>query len=386
MRIILFIRSLELGGAERQLLNLAEGLAERHDVVVMTFYDADEYSPAGAAVPRKYRQLSLSKRGRWDMLGFAARFIRAVRDIRPDVIYAFMNTASVISLLAPAGHRATRIVWGIRSSNMRLSEYGTVPRIFRWLECKLSAFADLVIANSEAGRAEALADGFRNTNICVIANGIDTGRFARDEAAARLCREALGIPAKTMVIGTVARHDPMKGLEIFLQAAARHSASFSDTCYLIVGSGPAAYTRVLKQMAQTLGLRDNIRWVPKTPEIAPFYRAMDIYTSASIYGEGFSNAVAEAMACEVPCVVTDVGDARHIVGDRGCVVASNSPDALVDAWRSLCALDDVDRRRLGADACERVARSFGIGAMVDKTEAAIVTGCGITGGAVATVK
>ncbi len=376
MKIILFIRSLELGGAERQLLNLAEGLSKRHDVAVLTFYDADEYAfSADPSAKNKYRQISLNKEGRWDILGFATRFLRVVREIRPDVIYAFMSTASVISLLAPMSGCAVRIVWGVRSSNMRLKEYGVLPRLFRRLESRLSVFSDLVIANADAGRAEAIADGFRNRHILVIANGIDTRRFRRSEDAGRECRTALGIPLDSFIIGTVARHDPMKGLEMFLLAAAAHWQLFPDTYFLIIGSGPDTYTAALKDKARLLGQKNNVIWVPKTRDVVRYYSAMNIYTSASIYGEGFSNAVAEAMACETPCVVTDVGDSKSIVGDCGKVVEPDSPSAIAQSWSSLRELPSDAMHRLGSSARDRILRLYGIDVMVDKTEASILDVC-----------
>ena len=74
--------------------------------------------------------------------------------------------------------------------------------------------------------------------------------------------------------------------------------------------------------------------------------AFDVATSASAFGEGFSNVIGEAMACSVPCVVTDVGDSRWIVGDTGVVVAPRDPVALAEAWERLLAAGPGERSRL----------------------------------------
>jgi glycosyltransferase involved in cell wall biosynthesis len=98
------------------------------------------------------------------------------------------------------------------------------------------------------------------------------------------------------------------------------------------------------------------------------YSALDIVSSSS-RGEGFSNAIAEAMACERTCVVTDVGDSAWIVGGTGRVVPPRSSDALAAAWHELTALPMSERRMLGKAARQRVEDMFSVTRMVDATGA-----------------
>src|SRR5207247_9645105 len=92
----------------------------------------------------------------------------------------------------------------------------------------------------------------------------------------------------------------------------------------------------LRLMSEELGLGKRLIWLSSAESMAAIYNAMDVMTSCSSFGEGFSNAIGEAMACGVPCVVTDVGDAKRIVGDFGEVVAPGDPSALAREWsRSL---------------------------------------------------
>ena len=368
MTIVFLVRSLGCGGAERQLALLASRLTPRHDVTIMTFYAGDDFFAPAADAPVKL--VALAKRGRWDLLRFVRRFRAEIRQIRPDVIYAFMNTAGLLALAAPRTEPATSVVWGIRSSNMNLRHYGFLPRALRRVEAGLSRWADAAISNSEAGRHEALADGFR-TEIVVVPNGIDTARFTRDDAAGRQKRGEWGIPAGATVIGTVGRHDPMKGYDVFLRAAAIRAVADPTTYFVAIGGGPAAYGSHLKSLAARLGLADRMIWAGQVADIAGCYSAMDLFTSASSFGEGFSNAIAEAMSCGVPCVVTDVGDGRAIVGDTGLVVPPNDPGALAAAWASM--LGDAAQR--GADAAARrrarIVERFNDSVMVQRSEAVL---------------
>lgn len=369
MKIVFLARSLGRGGAERQLMLMAGELARRHDVVVVTFYDgAPVYATRGPAP----RLRSLAKRGRWDIAGFLLRFMGVVRDEKPDVVYAFMGPPSLVALTAPLARSGTRVVWGIRSSNMELARYDRLAVAARHAERLLSRFADLIISNSFAGRAQAEREGFAARRMIVIGNGIDTSAFARRASARAEVREALGIAADAPLVGSVARVDPMKGYEVFVEAAARVAASHPGVHFVAAGDGAPGYRATLADQARGLGLDGRLHWLGQVDDVAHIYSALDVATSTSVFGEGFSNSVGEAMACGVPCVVTDVGDAGHVVGDTGIVVPSNDPERLADGWRALLDLSPAERAARGERARQRVAERFSVATMVEATERALV--------------
>ncbi len=108
-----------------------------------------------------------------------------------------------------------------------------------------------------------------------------------------------------------------------------------------------------------LGLRQDI------PRLTA---ALDIASSSS-YGESFPNVIGEAMACGIPCAVTDVGDSAYIIGDTGRVVAPGDMTGLASAWEQLLAMQGTDRRALGERARARIAEHFEIGGVVKRYEA-----------------
>jgi glycosyltransferase involved in cell wall biosynthesis len=116
----------------------------------------------------------------------------------------------------------------------------------------------------------------------------------------------------------------------------------------------------LQHLSHTLGIAQNFLWLDERQDLVPFYNAFDIFCSSSAYGEGFSNVICEAMACGVPCVVTDVGDARQIVGPTGTVVPPRDPVALAQGWQDLLALSPVSRRQLGEKARERIKINYSL--------------------------
>jgi glycosyltransferase involved in cell wall biosynthesis len=128
----------------------------------------------------------------------------------------------------------------------------------------------------------------------------------------------------------------MKDHQTFLKAAAILANSRADARFVCIGTGPERFTSDLKTLASELGLGDNVIWPgPILGDMTAAYNALDICCSSSSFGEGTSNAVAEAMACGVPCVVTDVGDSKLIVGETGIVVPPKNPEALSAGWAAM---------------------------------------------------
>jgi glycosyltransferase involved in cell wall biosynthesis len=101
--------------------------------------------------------------------------------------------------------------------------------------------------------------------------------------------------------------------------------------------------------------------------VEAIYNALDLVTSCSSFGEGFSNVIGEAMACGRPCVVTDVGDAKRIVGDTGYVVASGNPAALALAWQEALEAGVAAQARQGQRARERITQYFSLKQLIEKT-------------------
>ena len=201
-------------------------------------------------------------------------------------------------------------------------------------ERRLSGWTDLIIANSHAGAREAIEAGLDSQRLLVIENGVRTDSFRPDAAARARTRAQWGLSGFD-VIGMVARLDPQKDYETFLRAAALFVAGPTRTHFICVGDGPIEYRRCLERRADELGLADSVTFTGTLLDMPAVYNALDVATLVVSMGEGTSNAIVEAMACGVRCVVTDSGDLARCVGNTGIVLPKGDPEELASAWRRM---------------------------------------------------
>ena len=364
---MLFYRGLTVGGTERQIVALAEGLAARgHAVRIVTFYGDN---PLGAGLAgRGVELVSLDKSGRWDLFGFIGRFLGQVRKWRPDAIYSFLPVSNIVALSAKLARPRLPVVWGVRTAFLDLSRHDWLTRHSYTLEARAAWLADTVIANSHAALAYLKQRGFANRRIKVVLNGIDVDRFHSDPEARDRLRAEWGVGHGSKLVGTVARLDPEKGIELFLEAAARMIANDPSVVFIAVGGGSAAYRETLVALAGKRGLGGKIIWAGPRSDMPAVYAALDLLVLASP-NEGTSNVVLEALACGLPVVATDVGDNKRAIGDCGQVVPLGEAGALAEAIAR--QLDRVarDGATLAAQCRRRILDDYTLDTMVAATEA-----------------
>ncbi len=349
LRVMHVITGLGVGGAESMLTTMLTGgtTAElEHAVVSLT--------PRGAnAECLRRARIEVSDLGmirNWPSVSAVLNLGRRIRAWRPHVLQSWMYHADLMAtagLAVSARRRRTRLVWGIRCSDMRTEYYGARLKTLIGLCALLSSYPDAIVANSHAGREVHLHRGYRWRRIEVIPNGYDTTRFRPDPSARARVRAELGLGEETPLVAHVARVDPMKDHATFLAALERLDGVHA----FAVGE----HTRRLPahQRLYRLGLRDDV------PDLLS---AADLITSTSAFGEGFSNALAEGMAVGLPPVATDVGDARRIVGDTGVIVPPGDPAALADDISALLAEPAAARRARGGAARRRIEQEFSLAA------------------------
>jgi glycosyltransferase involved in cell wall biosynthesis len=210
------------------------------------------------------------------------------------------------------------------------------------------------------------AIGYRADRRSVIPNGFDCERFQPDTGARASVRAELGLDEETPLIGLIARYHPMKDHANFLAAARLVLKQEPTAHFLLAGPCVEVSTKELSTLVSTLGLQGRIHLLGERSDIPRLTAALDIACSSSAWGEGFPNVIGEAMACGVPCVVTDVGDSAWIVGETGFVVSPKSPQELAESLQKAIGLEEenkLDREMIR----QRIIDSFSLSTFVEKT-------------------
>jgi glycosyltransferase involved in cell wall biosynthesis len=364
-KVAFLIRDLNFAGAQRQVVTLAKALDDqKFDVSVLYFY------PNGLLVQdlkdAKIKTICLQKQGRWDLFGFFLRLVKHLKNIKPDILHGYLGESNLLTIFLKPFFPSTKMIWGLRNSNDENPDlYGWVGRLLGNLNTLFCSWADLMIVNSHAGQTYHLNEGYPADKMVVIPNGIDTEYFKPDQEARKAMRAEWQIPEDTTVLGIVGRLDPMKDYPNFLQAAALVCQEKKNLVFVCVGKGPEEYTQQLQQLTTQLNLSEKVIWAGTRADMPAVYNALDIYISASAYGEGFSNALGEAMACGLSCIVTDVGDSAWIVSDTGVIVPPKNSTALANGMKQLIEEVDVDKKEY---IRQRIVDQFSVTALAKKTE------------------
>ena len=295
------------------------------------------------------------------------RLLRLLREERPALLQTWLYHADLLGLLAGKLTRVPFIAWNVRCSNMDMGHYSRVSLAVLRLLTVLSPLPDAVLVNSHSGRSFHEELGYTPKRWKLFHNGFDTFSFRPNRKVRSEFRRRLGVSKDVILIGLVARYDPMKDHKNLIEAAYILLNDHPEVHFVLAGHGVDNSNRSMAQAIARSGSGANFHLLGERDDVPHLMAALDIATSSSC-SEGFPNTVGEAMACGVPCVVTDVGDSALLVGNAGKVVPPKDPLSLAAGLRELVGLGEEGRRQLGAAARLRIEKDFSLPAVVARYE------------------
>jgi len=360
IRVLELLVSTDLGGGPTHVRDLVAGLPrEEFELTVAG-------PPGGASVPQ-FKSLGVTfvplhtDRLALSALSTLRSLIRLVRDRRVEVIHSHGKGAGLYGRLAARWTRATAIhtFHGIHYRDYPLGIRGLYLGTERWLSRR--TFAVIHVSESQAREAERVSlESPERRHI--IVNATDYADVRGLIARESLPRHELGLDPADLVVGTVARFDPVKGLDVLLEAFAQVLARVPTARLLLVGGGPEE--RRLRELAGRLGISERVVFAGPRPASARCVRAMDLYVTAS-RREGLSLAMLEAMVGGLAVVATRVTGHEDVVeaGVTGLLVPPDDPAALAEVAADLL-LDAPRRRIMGEAGRRRVEARFAISRMI----------------------
>ncbi len=364
IKLALAIRALNIGGAERQFLELAKNIDKsKFDVVIYTMYEGPQDNIARELENVKF--IHLKKKNRYDNVTFFRNYIKSLKEENPDVIYSFLSEMNLFSLWTRKFlNKKHKVVWGFRASDMDLKKYGKFPQLLFWLQKKFSPNVDKIIANSHASVKFHKNMGFNVSKATVVHNGINVDRFKPSDEERVTFRKEHGLNDDDIALGIVSRVSYMKGYPILAKSMKKLMSEYPNVRLFAVGGGEEA---IKQECIELLGeYNERVTWFGEQKSVeSNFFNGLDIYTSSSVFGEGFSNSIAEAMCCELPIVATKVGDSHIVVGDTGNMVKSEDVDSL---YQGIKEMIESDYKSKGKLARERIVENFSTMSMIKNSE------------------
>jgi glycosyltransferase involved in cell wall biosynthesis len=353
VKVLLLIESLKLGGAQKTLYLLVRDIdRSMFEPVVVTFAEglwSERIRDLGVPVIElPWAGLSHARR--------LLRLVRVARDVRPDVLHTFLLADNLYGTPAARLARVPAVV-ASRRYDPNLDYPGLAHRVNR----ALWWWADAIVCNN--ARAQASAPRGLAARHVVIPNAVElTSEPGRRQAL----RRDLGFSPDAPVVANIGRIVPAKNHRVFLRVAQDVGRHRPDARFLWIGGGPLEAD--LRAGAAELGLGDRVTVTGEQADAAALLDAADVFLLTSDR-EGMPNAVMEAMAARLPCVVTDAGGNAQLVrhGSTGYVCPVADVRALGAAVTALLD-DDPLRHRFGDEGRRRMETHFSVERMVRSME------------------
>ncbi|MBN2594652.1 MAG: glycosyltransferase [Sedimentisphaerales bacterium] len=364
--VVLVIDDLAYGGAERQVVELANNLnPARFDAHVCSL--SDHVPLSDTLRDAEHRLHTVIRKSRFDFT-VVPRLAFLLRTLKADIVHGYLFSAEIICRLAGRIARTSLVIGSERNANRSIRKDHIIG-------LKLTRrCVDIIVANSNAG-AESNRKVFDRpaSDYRVVHNGIDAARFK--PADARVIRDELAIPTRCPVIGAFANFKKQKNHAMLFRAFRLVLDSVPDARLLLVGEQPVdsrgkldGYQAQLDRLVDDLGIRHRCMFLGHRGDVEHVYPACNVTVLSSLH-EGTPNVLLESMACGVPVVATNVCDNEYIVrdGEVGHLVAVGDEVGMAHRIESLLR-NDILRQEMGQKARHWVVEEFSSKRMTDKME------------------
>ncbi|EKP0314851.1 glycosyltransferase [Aeromonas veronii] len=334
LKILHVIIGLETGGAELFLMRLALSQSINSQVAIVSLTDVP-------VTKKKELEVNgidihcLNLTGIFSLLSVLRDLRRIIYQFTPDIVQSWMYHSDFISSIANFGNRNI-LVWSVR--NTFLPTGSRITSILMRVCSLLSRISPKKVCYvAEASKAYHESKGYDKSKSVVIGNGYDFSNLEFSRDARDSIRDFLGLSSNETLIGVVGRYHLDKGQDIFIEALTRIRNECRNTRAVLIGRGCSKNNIELLSLIRRYDLDEYLILADEQDKISHWLSAIDIYVMPS-RTEGFPNALAEAMALGLPCIATDVGDARSL----GCdFVRFCTPEA-DDLANEICKMVQLD--------------------------------------------
>lgn len=358
MRIVHIIIGLGVGGAElmlkRLILNSSQKNQFEHVVISLT-----DLGVVGHELQSK--GIIVHSLGMKSPLSIPKIFLyirKLLKKIEPDVVQTWMYHADFLGGLAAKSIGIENIVWGVRTTDVTLGRSKStvvLRKLCAWLSYSIPK---VVVCAADAGRKVHEKVGYDPKKMKVIPNGFDFNVLKATPQQREVLRAECGVTDTEIVIGSVGRFNLIKNQQIFIEATALVAIKYPNARFLIVGRDNTWDNVELVSWIKQHDLEDRFILLGERSDVPICFAAMDIFCLHS-KTEGFPNVLGEAMAMQLPCVATDVGDVKLLLGEAGKVVSLTAP-SIFRGIDELLSLDKNELSEIGIKAYQCIKENYSL--------------------------
>lgn len=258
-----------------------------------------------------------------------------------------------------------KIIWGIHHANFDKDKHKKLTLLIIKIMSFLSRFVDVIVCGSKVVEKLHKEIGY-NGKMLIIQNGFELDKFYKIEKARLIIEKELGLEKDIILFGSVGRYDLQKDYLNCFEAMRIIKNKKIKFKLLLIGPDLTNENIELKKMIEKTGIEENVMLLGKREDIPLLMSSLDIYVSSSV-GEGFSNVIGEAMACETICVITDTGIAEELE-DRSLVVPIKDAKMLAEKCIEVIRYSEAKKEEIRKKGRREIFEKYEIKKIVKKYE------------------
>jgi glycosyltransferase involved in cell wall biosynthesis len=364
IRLVMIITGLGTGGAELMLKRLIEGLDPRKYLIsIISLTSGGELSEKIRANGIDVYELGMNPK--ITSIAKFVQLVRILRRLRPNIVHTWMYHADILGGIAARIAGVKPLIWCIRNGTISLTNTKTTTRRAVQIGATLSRCLPSIIVSCSRTAIEYHAGmGYCRSKMVFIPNGFDINRYKPNPAARAEVRAEIGASPSDLLVGLIGRYDPQKNHLGFIASARKIWQAVPSVRFVFVGTNVDTRNAQLGTALRLAGVDSITMLLGRRDDTERIMASLDLLVSSSTYGEAFPNVIAEAMSCGVPCVSTDIGDAREIIGETGFVVPVGHEREFEERIIEVLRMDPADKEQLGAAATVRIREHYDLTTIV----------------------
>lgn len=362
IKVLHIISNLNVGGAEialkRLILNSKNNKQFYYEVITLT-----DIGPIGVELQKmNIKVYSLKMYSIVKIIKALFHIKSIIQKNKPHIVQTWMYHSDLLGGVMARLLGCRRVIWGIRNSDIVSNNRG-ISKSSKWglkFCIPLSHFIPYkIVSVSQKGKIYHANKGYARRKLIVIPNGYDIKKYKRDSNIRQKIRKLISVPSNALIIGSIGRFNSYKDPYNFILSAKIVAAKNNSTFFLMAGKNIDLNNKLMVQMIEKTGYADRFRLLGERNDIPDILSAIDIFCLHS-RSEAFPNVLGEAMSASLPSVVTDVGDAKRILGRGGIVVPKKDANALAQGLLTFVHNTEDSRKLIGKIARTRIIQNYTI--------------------------